>query len=753
MSIDADGARSDVLQSLTEALAGPLAGGARTDYLPVSAAGEVDVEAGLWEPLLLVAPAADVQAAALVVTARLGTTVLPVVTFSPWTEMGAFMPLYRPAVGTARVTTTAERLVLSVSEGATVLPAAQVANRVRVQLLCGSFGRLYYLMQAETIRLRRLARQIDRARLLGTAEGAMLDALGRELAVPRFSERLAVQAGDVITQAQPEPDAQYRRRLALYRPWSLPTRAHVEQTLNAMRPGAARTFTIVEEDNPLCSALRLVSTATDATTARTQRHHYQHWLRDTVLCDPTVAVPATRHMPGARRTAEEQLRLRLRGWLDFAGTSRSMAPALARSLDRAGAMATALGLSTRLNIHRAQDDDAGSRWELGLALEVDRPAQSVVDDLCTRALAVNLAQIADPMQRGLIARLRDRLQAGGAAARRAETWFSVAGMRTAHALAPTRLMLSHFSTQGLVIEGAADLSRAAAADAPFTTTMLSENDATTHAALAQALAGGSTGWGAGAPPWTRVADASLATTVPTLTAPPAALSDRLRVIGLPTSFDVDSFRRTLVQYPEGLYAILRLDAAFATPLAAGQDAAWNRLGSLIQQLARSGAAAAALMSLPGTALALVVSSIALPVLATNLASRRTAGFVWRALPVNDITCELRGAGTRGRFIGGQSGLAAIAVLAYARTGLTDPFEYRVVAEPGTRLDIHEYEFLMNALSHLTPAGVQVNTWDIRRQHVMLDPALGPAALPVRLNHAYRPYRRPRFAGVDSPTVP
>lgn len=757
MNIAADGARADVLAALGEASAGPLAASARTERLSLDPAGQLQLEAGLWEPLLLVAPAADLEAAPMQVSARIGATELPPLHFAPWTEALSFLPLHRPQVGAARVSTAAEQLTFSATRGGAAVPPAALGGQLAVQLLCGSFGRLHVLLQAETVRLRRLLRQIGRARLLAGAEGAMLDALGRELAVPRLTERLSVQAGEIVTAAQREPDAEYSRRLALYRPLNMPTRRRIAEVLNTRHPAVAGrpAFEIIEQDNPLSIALRLVSVADTEALARDQRHNYQRWLRETRLIDPSTDTPPSRRLPQTRRANEDALRQRLRAALGFGGASRAMAPALARALDRALGVAAALGVPMPLNLLRAQQDDAGSRWELGLAAEIESPTTAALDALAAAALAADAALDAPPAVRGLVARLQQRLQArqalGGAVdgAAALPLWLEVTGLRTVYALAGDRLMLSHFSTQGLFIDGAADMGLVAARAAPFSAAMPASGDPAMHAALAHALAGGDDGWPAGDPPWTAVAPGALAATIGDLQLPAALSSDRLRMLGLASSFDVQGFRRTLAQYPSGLVALLTLEAGLATQLRAPADAAWQRLASLLQQLSRSGAAAAVLLALPANRLVLVVCSIALPLLATNLAARRTAGFVWRALPIHHAGASVSGSGTRVQFSGGK-GLAALAVIGYARLGATDPFEYRVQPRADVALDITEYEFLMNALRHLTPAGVQVNTWALRRGHVVLDPALGPQPLPVHLNRAFRPYRRPRFAGVDSP---
>lgn len=746
--LDVDGYRSDVLGTLREAMAGPLAAASQTDAVALDGQGRLTIEPPLWEPLLVVAPLHDVGKEPLVVTARRGTETLPLVTFAPWTEAHAGLPLYVPPVDDGRRTTADVKLTLHARVGSQDVPVAQIRDVLEVRLLTGSFGRLYFLWHAETPRLRRLMRQVAQARLLegaGGAEGEMLDRIGRELAVPRFSDRILSRSGEILTEEQRESDEDYRQRLRIYRPFTLSTRAHVERTLNP----DAKQFDILEEDNALQIAFRVVSVASDVATARQRRRQYLRFLRETTLIDPATDVPAARRMPSSRRSAENALRLRLRTLLQFGSTSRSLAPALARTFDRIAIVSEMLGTNLQIHLLRAQQDLGGSRWELGLAAEVQAPDPAQIASLAQAAQGVDLATVSDRNARSLIARLRTTLPAAGGAD--ASWLFQAAGFRTRHALAADRWMLSHFSTDGLVIEGQSDLSESQAAEARFTAALLSPHDEPTNAALSSALEGGTEGW-TQPPPWDRVSESDLATVIQALGLPPGSLTNHLRALGLSEGFDAQGFRQSLASLPTSLFAVLRLDGAFSTALESLEEAAWQELAALLEQLAKSGAASAALMLETSGRLNLVVGATGLPLIASNLSPRRTSGFVWRSLPITGSEHRVRGAGTHGLF-SGAPGIAAIAVVGYARRGLTDPFEYRVTARQGVELDVAEYELLMNRLRHLTPAGVQANTWEIRRRHVVLDGATSPTPLSPRWWRAFRPFRRPRFAASEAPPVP
>jgi hypothetical protein len=751
MTLDADGHRSDILGSLREALAGPLAAGARTDMLAIDNMGNVTLESGLWEPMLLVAPVGDLDGSTIDVGATINNTPLPTVHFAPWSEARSFLPLFLP---TTAIPAAGVKLTLTAKLDGVAIQTSELRNRLCIQVLSGRFGRLFYVLHAETPRIRRLLRTVARIRSLSGAEGAMLDRMGQELAVPRFSDRIATAGGVIITEEQREDDASYRSRLRIYRPFVMPTRGYVEGLLNAkgpLNPGdppATPRFEIDEEDNPFSIALRLVSVAATEADAVKARHNYQAYLRDTVLIDATSATPPERKLPQTRRRQQDALRDRLKAFLKFAGPSSAMAPALANALDRAAVATAALNIALRLEVLRAQEDDGGSRWELGLAAEIVAPAQAELDALAQKARAIDLATIAEPRTRSLLTRLKATApDAGG----NAEWFFGAMGMRTVHPTAPGRLMLSHFSTRGLIVTGDGDFA-AGGQPAPFGASLLAPNDEASNAALSFALSGGSAGWTGGQPPWSRVADAGIPAAIADLQLPAAAMGNRLRALGLPTDFAVDHFKQALTNYPTSVFALMRFSAAFSTSLAGGNQASWDRLALIVETLARSGVAAAALLRETGAPLTLVASAIGLPLMASNLTARRTAGFVWRTLPVTDGNYSISGAGTRAAFTGGP-GIAAIAVVGYARQGLTDPFEYRVTASADTALSIAQYEHLMNLLRHVTPAGVQANTWEIRRSHVVTVPGTAPSPLPPSLTRAFRPFHRPRFTGADAPPLP
>jgi hypothetical protein len=63
-----------------------------------------------------------------------------------------------------------------------------------------------------------------------------------------------------------------------------------------------------------------------------------------------------------------------------------------------------------------------------------------------------------------------------------------------------------------------------------------------------------------------------------------------------------------------------------------------------------------------------------------------------------------------------------------------------------RLNLLQYEFLMNVLQHAHPVGVEVNTFSIRQRHVDLDEDGTAEPLPPSTFRTFRQFRRTRSRG-------
>src|SRR5262249_25200605 len=126
---------------------------------------------------------------------------------------------------------------------------------------------------------------------------------------------------------------------------------------------------------------------------------------------------------------------------------------------------------------------------------------------------------------------------------------------------------------------------------------------------------------------------------------------------------------------------------------------------------------------------IVVGVIGLPVAGVNLSDRRSTRLRWYAVPVGDLPGRVpavrpprrvQAAGSRTAFRAAARGVTALVAVARLRGERPDPYEVRVGLPDGVTLDLHQYELVMNLLDEWHPAGVEVNTYDLRRHHVDLD---------------------------------
>lgn len=758
MAIDADPKGSDSLQHLIRHLPGPLAGGAREDTLPLDEAGRSTLSAGRREPALFVVLARDLRRETLRLEAVLDpdgdATALTPVVFAPYSEHGAMLPLFVPTVDPETQRAGAVTVALGAQLDVAAVTVDELGQRIAVRVVEGLFGRLLYLINAEVPRLRRQARELGAMRRLDGAESGALDALGAELAVPRFAEALDFRAtGEITSRTEREGDVAYRRRLALFRQNIFPSPTMVAHWLNGsdeapgplQAMGANGRFRLVEADNPLRIAVKLVSIGQDQSQAETRRDHFLDYLRGTTLIDPTDDMPAERFVSSREREAENALRLRLRDSVTFAGTDQAMAPILARALDRLARLLQAVGESDRLTVHRAQDDAGGSRFELGLGLELealDAAARTAIGDAIE---SVDPADIDDRPAADLL-RLLTRPETDDPDMR----WlFEACGFRTVHRMAADRLYLSHFSTGGLALEAPSAVAFAdAAGGIPLAGRLFPALDRETTAVLADAI----DAEGGEALPYSLLTNEEAPSVWEEADRPDDTVATLLRARGLPVLENPERLLPGLAPMPPELLATLRFEDAFVDRIRNGEDDAFDDLAALVQRFADLGVAAA-LPVTTSSGFVLISSAVALPQVGTNLGGRRSTGVRWYAIPLTGSPVHLRAVGSRTQLRPRGTGLVAVVALAYARSGNADPYEFRIEAEArDLRLDHLQYEYLMNLLGRLHPAGVEVNTWPIRQHHVVLAEAAGQAPLGPSASRTFRPYHRPRHAGIEAVTL-
>lgn len=761
MTFNADGHAANSLANQQQAIAGPLETSMRSQALTIGAGGRIRLDPGYWEPMIQIAPARDLDDELLTIAATLvGGSALAPLRFERFSEMQGWLTLHVPAPLVNRRNLAAVEIDLQGRLGGKQLTLGELRGLIEIRVVEGLFARLLHVVSVEQVRIRRQARLIHQAACLDGARGFMLDRYGQELCVPRLSDRLVAQSGEIVTQEAPESDADYRRRLKIYRPWFAPSRNSVLEALNGttsapgplQQIGAPANFTLLEDDNPLYSGLRMVSVAATAAAAATQLTRFFAYLRASVLIDPAVSVPAARAIPRTARQQENALRTRLRNACSFTDAAkRAMAPHLALAFDRLIAFVRACGSNEQLTVHRAQDDGGGNRFELGLAAEIGQPSAAMLNAVRTvvgsasarAALALDQRTIADTLVG------RDLSAASG------EWLFTAAGFRTFEVKTGNRLVVSHLSMGGLVVDGPATATLADAANGLRYAASVASDSAGLGMALAHALRGGEAGWPPGSPPWTLLPMAQLAANLDTLQAcdPALATVAGQQFTVTVAAADIARFVEATKRYPAGTVALLTLTPAFVTALKAGGAAAVAQWTLLAETLGVNGAAALALFGSTSGSSVMAVSSHGLPLIGSNIGARRSTGYYWDLMPASaGAQGQCSPSGTESALRTTVAGVYAIHCLASARIGATDPFEYRVDLPAGSSLDIGQYEMLMNILGRCYPVAIEVNSWNLRRSHVVLGTA-NPVPLTPHQSRSFRRWQDLRFAGVNlSPPV-
>ena len=417
LAVDPDGPRSAALLNLTDNLTGVFAAGAAHERFAVGVAGEVSLT---WrrDPLVLIALEQDLMLEELRVDVALtvpGDTpdvgsswpVTPV-RFAPFSERGAMLAVW-PQTGAGGAAATGLHLALTAQlvteSGSIPVPATELAGRVSVVLGQGTLGRLLYLCGAEKAGIRRAAREIAAARVLGSARRASLDRHGADLGVVgRFADVLTGTAGtppQVYTHPRPagayEDDADYRRRLAAMRTFSLPTAGGVQEAINGDgdpadpprgwladlatgAPGQHR-IRLVERVRPFSVGVMLVSAAATATEATAARRAFAEQMRQDRLVLPTyggatTATYAGRLLPDGERTRLDDLGATLRAAFTFIDGPQpaALAPGLAQCLALVAQCRAALrDTAAPWRVVRTQDVERGGPYELALAADVVIP--------------------------------------------------------------------------------------------------------------------------------------------------------------------------------------------------------------------------------------------------------------------------------------------------------------------------------------------------------------------------------------------
>lgn len=714
---------ADGLESLIEHLTPPLAAGARRSVFAPDGEGIVQLPEARRPAVLLRLRRSPGGGELRVVASLQGDGEHPL-RFAPWSEAGSLLP-----VAAGGESAASRLLKLFAALDGTELPAAELTDWFEAVQVEGNIGRLLAVLGAEKVRIRREAALLAAMRSLAFAAEDALDRVGAELGVPRLEGVPAwnkERAEIVVTPAR-ESDSDYRARLAVWRPFLAPTPAAYRAMLAKVEP----RLRIEEPSGNLAVAVKLIASA-DAADERT---YILERLRTERLVfvgknAPAAGAPGIeRPLPAQTLAREAALRKRLGEAFDTAA-DMAVAPLLASALDRAGRIFRAFG-GPVLKIARAQDMAGDSRYELGLGVAVEVPAQSAAD-------VVRL--LLDPLR---------NLPGGGVRAappsedERLLGWlWRAAGFATVHRLSADQVYVSHLASGGLTVDETGRTANAITVRAALNAAGDPVATATLQRALDRAAMTSSTGFS--------VVEAKAMKGALSLK-PEDPANQVLAASGLPVTGSGSDVAAALMKVDPGLWALLEPDKVVANEIRQGDPSAVDSLRALIDAL-RAGGVVSLMPVLTTKRLFLAAGAVALPVAGMNIGERASVGARWAVVPITGSASLSNGSGFTTQVQFQQPGVVAVLAFAYSRGEGPDPYELRATLGDGELLDLAQYERVMNALERAYPIGVEINTWALRQRHVDLDGDGLADPLPPAIARHYRRFRMPRLRGAEEPEL-
>ncbi|WP_030795944.1 hypothetical protein [Streptomyces sp. NRRL S-337] len=762
------------LETALAALPPVYAAAARRRTVPLSQ-GAFTVNGPFHEPVLLVRlrrPLAD--QAVVVRCAGDGERELPPVVYAPFSGAGTLLPAFLPPPPTAgegpaegsgnslRITARVH-VVPAPDCHAPVLPEQvlgpalaedEAGALVEGVLLEGLLARLAYLATMEKQRIIRQVREISACRHVELAFSSALDSLGRDLGVRRLPD---------------EDDARYRARLMMFTSWRLPTPAGLDEALNGpgadgapnaglpSRFGVSARFRLQERQNPLALATRLVDVGTEGAARRARFHSV---LRTLYLLDLDQAVPPL--MPAERHQQLEDVRQVLTSQVSRpAGppTVRHLAPSLAIALARLVRLMRALGDTGTVTLRRAHVEEPDPLHELGLGATLDQFGKQRLTAMAEAVphLQAGTGDMAD-LARTLVPRPFAEDPVG--------TWLvQPCGLRTVHPLSSSTFFVSCLPMSGLTIDGPPTMARGETA----VVQARHNSDTSTgglHVLAAEAvrLAKGrfaEEGLGAAPAPLTGDALDTLLQDVAGRqpTPPPAQVKPLV---------DGDLLAKDGAGFTKDVRAVVVIDQLVAYPFTAAQLTALgsgetlkNAVAARVEALLNSGFySVQGIWDTTGNRLLVLASVSLLPGRPPKPGERPPAEFRWFTTEVpepsapNSLPLTLvNSTGGRINVNAARDGLALMVCLGQARRGLADPYEVRVELPEGAVLDGDQFGYVMNVLESLCPLGIEINTTELRRNHVQFgDDGVAQPFLARDASRTYHRYRRRRTVDTDQGPV-
>ncbi|MFF4911222.1 hypothetical protein ACFY2T_40885 [Streptomyces sp. NPDC001260] len=683
------------------------------------------------------------------------------------------------------------------------LGAVEAADLVEAVVIEGHLARLVHLLTSEKQRITTVAREIAASRHVSLARSGALDRIGADHGVPRLagedddgyrnrllvftSWRLATPAGfELALNGVPDGSPGGGPNTGL------PSTA-----------GVTSRFKVVDQADELAVSVRLVEVGPPGPAPGMWRQRFLDLAHGGLLLDLETPPPA--RLPDATRARLTEVREVLRTNLARAEPlteRRCLAPLTAISLARAVLLLKALTGSGALTLLSALTRDADPRLDLGLGVTVEALTPARVDAAVAAARAAQQAAAAggdpglpvgappDVVGAALGAVVRDH--ADDPAAR----WlFGAAGL-DASPLPDGSLYLTSLPSRGLVIEGP---GRLADGETGRYVARMRGAGSGRHVLVDEVWGRAAPGLahsGAPAPdPLDPAAlDALLESVATAPPAVPAALQPLVAAGHIPAT-PGEFTARVREAYDQDLLLGVVVSPG-AAGLAADDPAAVAARNLLVADLSvftAAGFHAVRMLPHPDGASVVFLASVSLLPGGANRPGEPTpAMYRWYVAPfpppvpgtapghrplvsdrptgvfdgTDDWSFRLggqrlrrphrwtpaplevrRGVGGRAELVATRPGIALVVCVAYVRRGLADPYEVRVELPDDAVLDLDQYAYLMNLLEELCPLGVEINTFDIRRNHVSPDGG-PPVFLSGAVSRGYTRYRRRRAVGPE-----
>ncbi|HEX5543344.1 MAG TPA: hypothetical protein VFX60_17620 [Micromonospora sp.] len=688
------------------------------------------------------------------------------------------------------------------------LAATDATDLVEALVVEGRLARTIYLLTAEKQRIVAVSREIAASRHVSLARSGALDRSGADHGVPRLAgeDDDAYRARlRMMTSWWLATPAGFERALN-----GVPD-GSADGGPNTGLPstvGVDARFRVVDQVDRLAVSVRMVEVVPPGVAGGTWRQRFLDLARGGLLLD-LEALPPTR-LPDIARARLLEVRRVLRANLDRAQPvteRRYLAAGVAASLARAVRALEALTGSGALTLRSAMTRDVDPRLDLGLGVTIDPLEPARVDAAVAAARAAQqdaaagiepgLAGPPDVVGAVLGAQVRDRPDDPAA------RWLFAAAGLDATPLGDGSLHLTSLPSQGLYIEGPGVLEVGATASyiARIHGGGLGRNVLVDEA---WARAAPNLAHGGSVP--AALDPAALDALLEQVAAGVADIPEALRPLvgdGLIPAVADQFAARVREAYDGDLLLGVVVDPRLAG-LSPDDPAAVASRQALVADLAALTAAGFhAVRVLPhpdGTHVLVLASVSGLPGGSNRPGEPAPAAYRWyatpfpppdparpRPLPAEQPVDALgggtvgplrldqetldwsfrmggprlrrpqrwtpapleirRGLGGRAVFVGNRPGIALVVCVAHIRRGAADPYEVRVELPEGAVLDLDQYGYVMNLLEELCPLGVEINTFQLRRNHVSPDGG-PPQFLSGRVSRGYTRYRRRRAIGTE-----